>query len=309
MALPKGGFSETACAILALTTKLAWTQELPQPLPRGVVRRMLDCGALKGLVLRDLPGIEEKWFERARLLLGRVSDVAEKMTDYRTAGYHLLLQGDERWPTVLCKLGDNEPLFLFIKGNDRLLESRMISVAGSRRILAQTKAAARRTGQLVAEDGALLVTGGADGVDTEALCGVLEAGGCAAIVPARTAAHVLALNNGMNDALEGGRLMLLCDTLPDEPFSASKALARNHTIYALGEANLVVASRAEKGGSWRGATDCLRGGWNRIYVWNGLNPDTAGNRALQKLGAGIYSLDEPLRGQLALRHMQTSLFG
>ena len=108
MALSKGGFSETACAILALTTKLSWTQEMPQPLPRSVVRRMLDCGALKGLVLRDLPDIEEKWLERARLLLGRVSDVAEKMADYRAAGYELLLQGDERWLTALCKLAEND---------------------------------------------------------------------------------------------------------------------------------------------------------------------------------------------------------
>ena len=308
MALSKGGFSETACAILALTTKLAWTQEMPQPLPRSVVRRMLDCGVLKGLVLRDLPDIEEKWLERARLLLGRVSDVAEKMADYRAAGYELLLQGDERWPTALCKLGENEPLFLFIKGNDHLLEKRMISVAGSRRILAQTQAAARKTGQRVAEDGALLVTGGANGVDLEALCGALEAGGCAVIVPAKPAAHLLGINR-ISDALVCGKVLLICDTLPDEPFSAGKALARNHTIYALGEASLVVASRTEKGGSWRGATDCLRGGWSNVYVWNGLNPDTAGNHALQKLGAGMYSLEEPLRRQLTLRPMQTSLFG
>ena len=304
----KDGFSETACAILALTTRLAWTQELPAPLPRGVVRHMLDCGALEGLVLRDVQGIEEKWFERARLLLMRVSEVAEKMADYAGEGYELVLRGDERWPTALDKLNENAPLFLYIKGNARLLKSRMISVAGSRRILSKTHAAARKTGQRIAEDGALLVTGGANGVDTAALQGALDAGGCAAIVPAMPAAHVMGMS-GLNAALECGRLLLVCDTLPDEPFSASKALSRNHTIYALGEASLVVASRDQRGGSWRGAIDCLRGGWSDVYVWDGNNPDTVGNRALQKLGAKTYALDEPLRRQLRACEVQTSLFG
>lgn len=307
MALSMERFNETACAILALTTRLAWTQDLPQPMPRSVVRRMLDCGALEGLVLRDMQAIEEKWFERARLLLMRISDVAQSMEDYRSQGYDLLLRSDHRWPSALNKLCENEPLFLYIKGDEDLLRQRMVSVAGSRRILSQTRNAARRTGQRIAEYGSLLVTGGAYGVDTAALCGAFDAGGCTAVVPAVPASHLMNMS-GISEALDQGRMLLMCDSLPDEPFSASKALSRNHTIYALGEASLVVASRKEKGGSWRGATDCIRGSWGDVYVWDGENADTVGNRALQKLGAGIYTPDKPLSGQLASREVQTSLF-
>jgi len=77
-------------------------------------------------------------------------------------------------------------------------------------------------------------------------------------VPAMPASRVME-SKTICSALECGKLLLVCDTLPDEPFSAAKALSRNHTIYALGDASLVVAAREGKGGSWRGATECLRG--------------------------------------------------
>lgn len=297
---------ETACAILALTTHLAWTEDMPQVMPRRVVRRMLDAGALEALVLRDTPEIEEKWFDRALLLLRRVSDVHECLEAYKRDGYTILLHNDTLWPSALRVMGGDEPLFLFAKGDSSLLGKRRISVAGSRKILRETQTAAQRTGQLIAEDGAMLVTGGASGVDSAALYGSVCAGGCAAIVPAMPAARILEQKTA-RDAFARGRLMLLCDTLPDEPFSAAKALGRNHTLYALGEASLVVAARNGRGGSWRGATDCMRGKWSPVYVWDGENADTAGNRVLMERGAQSYSLNRPICGQLAVRRQQTSL--
>lgn len=301
------GFSETACAILSLTTRVAWSPGLVQPMPRSVVRSMLNMGALSGLVLRDTPEIEEKWFDRARALLMRVSDVAERMEAYSREGYELLLGNDKRWPSAMGALGADEPLFLYVKGDSALLEQRMVSVAGSRRILTKTQNAARETGRRIAENGALVVTGGASGVDTWSLRGSLDAGGCAAVVPAMPVSRIME-SKTICSALERGRLLLVCDTLPDEPFSAAKALSRNHTIYALGDASLVVAAREGRGGSWRGATDCLRGGWSPVYVWEGDTLDTAGNRALEKLGAGTYSLERPLGEQLLALPKQTSLF-
>lgn len=100
-------------------------------------------------------------------------------------------------------------------------------------------------------------------------------------------------------AMAEGRLLLLCDTLPDEPFSAAKALARNHTLYALGEAAIVAAARRGVGGSWHGATDCLRGGWTPVYAVQGLKQDGEGNRALLERGASALVPDGPLRAQLA----------
>ena len=295
-----------ACAVLSLTTRICWSPDLPQPFSRPMARRLIDSGALQGLALRDVPGVDEQWMQRAQVLLGRVGAVYECIEAYKKAGYRLLLPGRENWPEALYALGAQMPVFLFARGNLALLDTRRIAVAGSRAILKETRDAAVRTGKMIAQEGMTLVSGGAAGVDAAAQNGALEAGGFAIIVPAMTDAQALSKKN-VWQAMERGQLLLLCDTLPDEPFSAQKALTRNHTIYAMGEKSLVVAAREGTGGSWRGAVDCLRGGFSPVYVWNGENADTAGNRALCALGAKPYSLEAGLSDQIP-SCAQVSLF-
>ena len=289
--------NERACAMLSLLSCAAWEEGLPQPLSRAAVHKMVACGALEGLVLRDVAGIEEACMERARLLLGRVGAVYDCLLAYEAAGYTLILPGEEDWPHALDRLGSRAPLYLMAMGNKELLRGERIAVAGSRRILEETKRAAVESGRMVAQEGMTLVTGGAQGVDTAAASGALHAGGGVVIVPAKPAAEILRRRT-YRSALHEGRLLLLCDELPDEPFSAKKALTRNHTIYALGRETLVVAARDGRGGSWSGATDCLRGGYGSVRVWEGDNADTAGCRTLERLGAKAYSLNRPLRDQL-----------
>lgn len=298
--------NERACAMLSLLSYTAWEEGLPQPLSRAIVSRMIASGALEGLVLRDVAGIEEAWMERARLLLRRVGAVYDCLMAYEAAGYTLLLPGEDGWPRALERLGSRAPLYLMAMGNEELLQSERIAVAGSRRILEETKRAAVQSGEMIAKEGMTLVTGGAQGVDAAAASGTLCAGGGAVIVPAKPAAEILR-RRIYRSALEEGRLLLLCDDLPDEPFSAKKALTRNHTIYALGRETLVVAARDGRGGSWSGATDCLRGGYGSVRVWEGDNEDTAGCRALERLGAKAYSLNRPLRQQLCAQE-QLCLF-
>ena len=146
-----------------------------------------------------------------------------------------------------------------------------------------------------------MVCGSAWGVDTAAQRAFLGHQGALILVPAFPAGELLR-QAYLRDAMARGNLLLVCDTWPDEPFSAPKALGRNHTIYALGHAALVVASRRERGGSWHGAADCLRGGYSPVYVWNGKNEDTAGNRGLIGLGAKPYAIAgrETLSEQLGL---------
>ena len=297
---------ERACAMLSLLSFAAWEDGFPQPLSRPVVSKMMACGALCGLVLREVPGIEAAAVERARRLLSRVSAVYDCLTAYRAAGYELLLPGDAAWPRALERLGVRAPLFLFLKGEKNLLSEEMVSVAGSRRILEETKRVAERTGRMIAGEGMTLVTGGAQGVDHAAASGAICAGGKVIVVPAKPAAEIMR-KRMVQSAHKAGRFLLVCDDLPDEPFSARKALTRNHTIYALGRETLVTAARDGRGGSWSGALDCLKGGYSHVRVWDGNNEDTSGCRALERLGAGTYSLDRPLRQQLGANE-QLSLF-
>lgn len=296
---------ETLSARLCLTTRAAWEPGLPPPMTRQTVRRLLDSGALSGLVLRETAQAEPRLLERAGALLTRAKRVCELVERYEAAGYAALTPQDAGWPEALYALGRQMPLFLFVKGDLRLLGGRRVAVAGSREIGARTRETALELGRRLAGEGCVLVIGGARGVDTAALQGALGAGGSAILVPAKPAERMLD-SAVSRRAFEAGRLAILCDTLPDEPFSAAKAIARNHTLYALGEAAVVVAARKGVGGSWHGATDCLRGGWSPVYAVQGGEEDGEGNRALLSRGARPLYMDRPLGAQL-LAGGQTSL--
>ena len=296
-----GRIDEKACAMLCLLTRAALEEnDEAQPLTRPQVSRMLACGALSGLVLREVPDVAQQTLDRARALLSRVRAVYDCVRVYEESGYRLMTPEHPAWPRALYALGEHMPLFLFAWGSDALLGAPALSVAGSRRILPETKRAAELTGRQIAREGFVLVSGGANGVDSAAQRAALQTGGGVILVPALPASRMLR-ERAVRAAVSEERVLILCDALPDEPFSAQKALARNHTIYALGGAALVVASREGRGGSWHGATDCLRGGYAPVYVWNGVNEDTVGNRALCALGAKPYALaGEPLSAQLGL---------
>ena len=296
-----GKIDETACALLCLLTRAALPEDGPQPLTRPQVSRMLAAGTITGLVLRDVPGVKQETLVRARALLSRVRAVYDCLRVYEESGYRLMTPEHPAWPRALYGLGEQMPLFLFAWGNDALLNGPRLSVAGSRRILPETRRAAELTGRQIALEGYVLVSGGASGVDSAAQRAALQAGGGAILVPALPADRMLR-DSCVRAAVTEERVLILCDALPDEPFSAPKALGRNHTIYALGHAALVVASRRERGGSWNGAADCLRGGYSPVYVWNGKNEDTAGNRGLIGLGAKPYAIAgrETLSEQLGL---------
>lgn len=275
---------ETICARLCLLSSLERAKGDPQPLSRIMVRKMLSAGALCGLVIREDSVLEDALIARARALLGRVSVVYESYERYCAQGYQVLLAEAPQWPMRLQALDKAMPLYLFAKGNLQLLEKNTIAVAGSRDISLETKAAAETVGREIARLGEVLVCGGARGVDTIVQKAALEAGGSAILVPA-IPVHTLLKEPVYQAALDEGRLLILCETPPDEAFSAGKALARNHSIYALGNRALVVAARKEKGGSWAGACDCLRGQWSPVYALDADGDDYRGNQALFELGA------------------------
>lgn len=280
---------ESAAARLCLLTRAAWQEGMPAPLTRASVRRMIESGALQGLVLRDNGQFDGDLLQRARLLLSRVKDVYVLLQEYEQRGYVLLLPQDAEWPLKLRVLGAQQPLFLFAKGNLNLLKGNLLSAAGGREIGAQTYALACKAGACAADAGYTLVHGGARGVDSAAGKGAADHGGSVVFVPAQPAQQVVSRNESL---FKQGRGLALCDTLPDDPFSAQRALVRNHLIYALGCAAVVIAPRLGVGGTWHGAADCLQGGWTTVSL---LREDIEGkpaHSALLRKGARMISLED-----------------
>lgn len=291
--------AETLCARLCLLTHAAWADGLPETLSPKSARRLYACGALSGLVLREETGAPQALTDRARALLTRSSAIYDLLRAYRARGYRTLLPEDRFWPSALLALEEQMPLFLFSRGNLSLLGGGCVAVAGSRRILPVTADYARRVGQTIAAEGLTMVCGGASGVDAAAQLGLLEAGGRLILVPARNS-ELLLQRPAVRRALEDGRLLLLTDTLPDEEFTAYRALRRNRIIYALGSAALVLAAHEQRGGSWDGAFHSLQAGYTPVFIPAELDTaDQAGCLALRELGARAFTLDgAPLRRQL-----------
>lgn len=292
---------ETACARLCLLTHIAWDSRLPPPLSRPAVHRLIESGALSGLVLRETPSISKATYDRAQMLLTRAKNASLEIKNYEKRGYRLLLPEEKHWPTALHKLGNQEPLFLFTKGTREILNRKKVAVAGSRKIEYRTAGVAARLGEKMAAEKLAMVCGGASGVDQIAQDALLDAGGVLILIPAVEADQICRRKREA-EALKKRRLLLVCETLPDAPFSAQKALMRNHTIYAMGRAAIVVASRKNMGGSWHGATDCLRDGFSPVYAIDETGRDYEGNHALiTEHHAKPFDLEKSMRRQLGIK--------
>lgn len=288
---------ESICARLCLLTRAAWRDDLPAPLMRANVRRMIRMGALSGLTLREVPGVKDIYYERARALLSRSAQVYDELARCHTQGYNVILPEDDDWPVNLCALGMHMPQFLFLRGSRELISRRAVAVAGSRNIDEHTNVLAQDIGRELATRGYTLVCGGARGVDTAVQKACLQSGGSLILVPAYPAEQLLA-QEYLAQALDAGHLLIACDTWPHESFSAQKALTRNHTIYALGNVAIAVASRKRVGGTWRGSVDCIRGKYTPLFAVDQPGKDFDGNRALFALGAKPLDMMAPIGPQL-----------
>jgi len=288
---------ESICARLCLLTRAAWREGLPSPLTRSNVRKMLRLGALSGLTLRHVPEIKEEYYERAQMLLSRSSEVYEAVERSMAKGYTVILPSDDDWPVNLFALGQHMPQFLFVRGNRALFSKRAVSAAGSREIDEHTEKIAHLIGKGIAEEGYSLICGGAWGVDTAVQSACLKHDGALILVPAYPC-HELLRQKYLRDALERQKLLIACDAWPEERFSGQKALTRNHSIYALGDAAIAVASRNGTGGTWQGAQACLRAGYTPLFAVNEMGSDFDGNRVLIERGARALNMSRPIGEQL-----------
>ena len=127
-----------------------------------------------------------------------------------------------------------------------------------------------------------VVSGGARGIDQEAMAAALDAGGNAVGVLADSLSRQVTKPPVRRAVLEG-RLCLCTPYKPSAGFSVANAMGRNRLIYTLSEVALVVASDNGQGGTWEGAVEAIRGRLTDVVVWagDGAGP---GNSALVALG-------------------------
>ena len=223
-------------------------------------------------------GYSEEMSQRIHSLLDR----PEALNSYLAAqpDISIITRISDRFPHRLRRLGSDCPLALFCKGDTALLDSRCISLVGSRMLFPRGSAFARRIGTMAANEGFTLVSGGAPGADSAAQEACLAAGGdVICFVPDRLESYS-----------SRPHVLYCCAEGYDLPFSNTRALRRNFFIHAMGEKTFVAQCPRTAGGTWQGSRENLKHGWSELYV---LNDGSEGADALARLGASFVEDDLP----------------
>ncbi len=181
-------------------------------------------------------------------------------------------------------LGFSCPPVLFCRGDKTLLHRSGIAVVGSREPAAANAAFAAEVGRWAAEQGLVLISGGAAGIDRMAQEACLEAGGSCVIFTADSLLRVKAQERCLFVSTDGY----------DIPFASYRALYRNHLIHIQGQQVVAAQCTCGKGGTWQGCTENLKRGWSPVYVFA---DDSQGARALTERGAVPVSCPEDLEKQ------------
>ncbi len=213
----------------------------------------------------------------------------------------LLSVADATYPTRwLRALGSHAPPVLWRKG--RLQAAQMVAVVGSRTPTPQGKKLAISAGKLIAQRSAMVVSGGAIGIDQAAVSGALE------VQDDPTLAALEIYPYGLERSLERPTAGLSLSA-PFGDFSTAGAMERNILIYAAATHTLVIEPRFRQGGTWHGAVEALRRKLTHVIVFS--KGDKSAVRTLVALGASPMAKLDELPGLLELPApvCQPELFG
>ena len=192
---------------------------------------------------------------------------------------------DENYPARLKNISD-PPVVLFCKGVlPDFAQMPAIAVVGTRKATAYGVTVAKQFGCELAQGGAIVVSGGAKGVDTMALEGALQADGPTITVLGCGVDVVYPRNNKKLFAQVQKRGCLLSEYLPGTQPKPWQFPERNRIISGLSNGVLVIEA-PEKSGALITAKDALEQGRDVYAVPANINmPSCAGSNALLAEGA------------------------
>ncbi|MGA5899463.1 DNA-processing protein DprA [Streptomyces venetus] len=248
---------------------------------REVARRLVERGL-------PLPGVSGK---RWAGLLARAGAARPRqdLAVAQDAGVRFVCPGGVEWPGQLDDLGDARPLGLWVRGRAglRMWALRSVAVVGARACTEYGAHMAATLASGLAEQGWVVVSGGAYGVDGAAHRGALGAGGATVAVLAcgvdrpYPRGHAQLITRIADQGLVVGELP------PGDHPTPSRFILRNRVIAALTRGTVVVEA-AHRSGSLVTARAAQRLGRLTMGV---PGPVTSG------LSAGVHEL---LRGEATL---------
>lgn len=242
--------------------------------------RPSDLPRLSDADLRSKLDLDEQLVTRIAYLLSR--EIQSNLKRLESLGIFPLTRADSDYPEKYrSRLKDSAPAVLFYAGEKALLGQPGIAVVGSRHLDEAGQECAKFVGNACGLSGQVLYSGGAKGVDTLSMDAALDARGTAVGVLADSLERAA---KSQKEALKRGDLCLVTPYSPSAGFSVGAAMGRNRLIYCLADHAIVVASDAETGGTWAGATETLKNKWVPVFVLE-HEEMPEGNKLLLQKGA------------------------
>ncbi len=191
--------------------------------PESVLGKGLPAGL--EWAVQPLSSCESATLDRASLLYQRVLDT----------GGQWVLYGDEEYPEILSQcMGYYAPPMFSVYGDLELLKQPGVSIVGARDASEHGVALAKELARWSAENGRCVISGGAQGIDLCAHQAALESDGTTALfIPEGCLSF--SGPKWLRDYIDGGKAVVISQSIPDTPWTTSAALTRNKTIAALGE--------------------------------------------------------------------------
>jgi predicted Rossmann fold nucleotide-binding protein DprA/Smf involved in DNA uptake len=231
-----------------------------------------------------LIGWQDKVITKDRIfaLLDRKPALALALDKWIKVGIWIINRGDVSYPKKLKeRLKENVPPILFGIGNKELLNLNYIGVVGSRKTNEKELQDTKELGYNICIQGYGVVSGGARGVDENAMLGALEANGNSVGFVADSLINK-STSNIFRKYIMDGKLALVSPYNPETGFNVGNAMSRNKLIYCQSLATIIVKSDI-KGGTWEGAIENIKQNW--VPIWVLKNTESEGNAKIVKLGA------------------------
>ncbi|GIV02169.1 MAG: hypothetical protein KatS3mg015_0999 [Fimbriimonadales bacterium] len=264
----------------ALTTYLIKTSEpCTHAEWRSEVRPLIEEHACEGpeAILREARGHDPRLAAKLEARLSDVDSVAARLAELEHHGIHAASEFDDLYPSRFFEtLGDVRPPVLFWAGNPGLFNAPSVGVVGSRDVDDAGSEFAAAVARVAVENGLVVVSGGARGVDRIAMNAALEAGGRSLGFLADSLESAVRKSRQI---LEEGVACLATPYTPSARFSVGNAMGRNKLIYGHAQVTVVVSASEGTGGTWAGAVEAIKKGYGVVAIRVG--PDAPpGNRAL-----------------------------
>ena len=194
---------------------------------------------------------------------------------------------DKDFPSILNHIY-NPPAILFMRGNRALLDKRLnrIALVGARRCSLYGRNVARMLGKELGKYSAIIVSGGARGIDTHGHEGVLASQGYGIVVMGCGLDIVYPRENTkLFDRILQNNGLLVSEYPPGTPPSAKHFPARNRIISGLSRGVIVVEAKASSGSLITADMAVSEGRDVFVVPCNLLDHTADGNKFLMRNGA------------------------